>query len=214
MNGNAIEEVRWMKDDKPIASIGALVTIRHPTESDTGNYKCTARNNIGITVSRPYRVEIQANPHNSYHNGIYCESKVIATKQNENVLHCHYKRNGRLHRKRSASENGSQSSLSSSKRKKINIAEDSTVTLNCDANRSDRKSNQLAVKWKKDGKVIRQSNLNEQSNDMSFGNPMENPMFRDDGRIVMHPKNGSITINSTIPSDAGIYEVKIFYFEI
>lgn len=193
-----------MKNDKPISSIGALV-IHHPTESDTGYYKCEARNKIGTIVSEPYRVEIQANPHNSYHNGVYCESRTTADHI-ENTLLCRFKRNGRMHRKRSASENGSQSS--SSKRKKINVAEDNPATLNCDVNRLDRKSNQISVQWKKDGKVIRQSALNEQTNDMSYANPMENPMFRDDGRIVMNSKNGSITINSTIPSDAGIYEVK------
>lgn len=207
INGNGIEEWRWMKNDKPISSssIGGALVIRHPSETDTGYYKCAARNKIGTIFSQPYRVEIQANPHNSYHNGILCESKVIGDRPIGSHLVCRYKRSGRLHRKRSALENGSQQL--SPKRKKINVAEDNAATLNCDLNRLDRKSNQLSVKWKKDGKEFRQLILNEQANDMAHTNLMESSMFRDDGRIIVNPKNGSITINSTIPSDAGVYEV-------
>lgn len=229
VNGNPIDEVRWFKNDEPVNSIGPLV-IRHPTQNDNGYYKCTARNKIGMVVSEPYRVEIHGNNvHNVIHYAISCEPKITqrnstnlnATKyQSEKSLICRYTRGGRLHRKRSASDGGGSQT---SKRKKISIAEEKSVTINCDVNRLDRKGNQVSVRWRKDGKVIRQAMLNEQS--VSHTNTMETSMFRDDGRINMDSKNGSITIANTIPSDAGTYEVnytvlkkgkdkkKSFYFQ-
>lgn len=206
VDGSPIDEVRWLKNGKPVKSIGPLV-IRHPTQNDGADYECLARNKIGIVVSQPYRVEIHANPHNMVHYAVFCEPKITNANHIEKSLLCRYKRNGRFHRKRSASEGGSQSSLTTSKRKKITVAEDNTATINCDVNRLDRKVNQLSVRWKKDGKVIRQSALSEHGSELFNGNPMETSLFRDDGRINMDTKNGSITIASTIPSDAGVYEV-------
>lgn len=202
INGNPIDEVRWFKNGKPFNINGPLV-IHHPNQNDDGYYKCLARNKIGSIVSEPYLLEIHANAHNSIHSTIICETKFTAIKHIENGLVCRYKRAIRLHRKRSTSDGGSQLSQTS-KRKKINVAEDNLATINCDGN---RKGNQVSVRWKKDGKIIRQTVLNEPGNDLSNLNPMENPLFRDDGRITIDPKNGSITIASAIPSDAGIYEV-------
>ncbi|XP_055311098.1 tyrosine-protein kinase-like otk isoform X2 [Sitodiplosis mosellana] len=207
VDGSPIDEIRWLKNGKPVNSIGPLV-IRHPTQSDNADYKCMARNKIGTVVSQPYRVEIHANAlqHNMVHYAVFCEPKITNANHIEKSLLCRYERNGRFHRKRSASEGGSQSSSTTSKRKKISVAEDNSVTINCDVNRLDRKANQLSVRWKKDGKVIRQSDI---GSDSFNGNPMETPSFRDDGRINMDAKNGSITIASTIPSDAGVYECSI-----
>lgn len=203
INGNPIDEVRWLKNGKPVSTKNGLLVIHHPIQNDNGYYKCMARNKIGVVVSEPYLVEIHANAHNSIHSTMYCEAKIAGTNHNEKSLVCRHKRTVRFHRKRSTSEVGSQLSQTS-KRKKINVAEDNSATINCDGN---RKGNQVSVRWKKDGKLIRQTVLNEPDNDSSNSNPMENPLFRDDGRITIHPKNGSITIASAMPSDAGLYEV-------
>lgn len=191
-----------MKNGQPIDSTASLV-LHHPTPNDDANYKCVARNQIGTIVSEPYRVEIHALARNAYHNIVYCEPKI--TEQREKTLICRYKHSGRIHRKRSASDGGSQPT---SKRKKINVAEDNSATINCDASRVDRKG-QVSVRWKKDGKLIRQSVLSDHTADTSNANSLENPLFRDDGRLTLDSKTGSITIASTIPSDAGIYEVSM-----
>lgn len=206
VHGNPVDEVQWLKNDKPVNSIGPLV-IRHPSESDNGYYKCIARNQFGAVVSEPYRIEIHPNAHNAIHYGVFCEPKITNSK--EKTLLCRFKRSGRLHRKRSASEGGSQLAQAT-KRKKINVAEDKSATINCDVKGLNRKGNHVSIQWKKDGKVIRQSTLNEQASDSSNSYAMENSLFRDDGHINMDPKNGSITIASVIPSDAGIYEVALF----
>lgn len=211
IDGNHIDEIKWLKNQKPLGLNDSLI-IRHPNQNDNGYYTCIARNKFGTIKSHPYRIEIHAGAYNSYHNmAMFCEPKINDVYRNEKYLVCWYKYSGgggdnrgrRLHRKRSATETGSQSS----KRKKLTIAEDNLATINCDVSGLDRKAYQMSVRWKKDGKITRQSMLNEANNDMSNLNPMENPMFRDDGRITMDTKNGSIKIASTIPSDAGVYEV-------
>lgn len=207
VNGSSLDEIRWLKNGEPIISIGSVVVIRHPSQSDNGSYKCIARNKAAIVVSKPYNIEIHANTYNSVHYAVFCEPKITHANQFEKSLLCRYKRNGRLHRKRSATEGGSQS-LPTSKRKKITVAENGSTTLNCDVGRLERKASQVSVRWKKDGKLIRQSILNEPgNNDMGGLSSMENPLFRDDGRIIMDKKNGSIKIVSAIPSDDGVYEV-------
>lgn len=210
VDGNRLDEIRWYKDDKPLNAIGLLM-IHHPTPANNGYYKCVARNAIGMVESEPYHIEIHTNDHNAIHSSeILCEPAINrANQMKERSLVCRYKHNaGRLHRKRSTTEGGSQStSLPASKRRKLAIAEDSSVTIHCDVGHADRKANQISVRWKKDNKLIRQSMLNAPNNDMSNGNPFENPLFRDDGRITMDSKNGSITIAATIPSDSGVYEV-------
>lgn len=199
VNGSALDEIQWLKNGESIDSIGSLV-IRHPSQNDNGNYKCVARNKAAIVVSKPYNIEIHPNTYNSYHYAVFCEPKITHANPFEKSLLCRYKRNGRLHRKRSATEGGSQSSSSTSKRKKITVAENGSTTINCNVSRLDRKASQVSVKWKKDGKEI----LNEQN---------KNPVFRDDGRIIMDKKNGSIRIVSAIPSDNGAYEVCFEFFK-
>lgn len=205
IDGNLLDGVQWLKDDSPLSSVGSLI-IRHPTQNDNGYYKCVARNRFGAIESHPLHIEIHSNNHNLYHSTWMCELKTGDDNHMEKLLLCHFKRNGRLHRKRSASDGGSQL-FQTSKRKKITVAEDNSATINCDVTRLGGKAKEVAVRWKKDGKLIRQSMLNEANSDMSTPNPMENPLFRDDGRINMDSKNGSITITSAIPSDSGIYEV-------
>lgn len=218
VDGNRLDEIRWYKDDKPLKSIGLLM-IHHPTQTNSGTYKCRAHSAIGMVESEPYRIEIHTNDRNSIHSSseIFCEPIVNHTNEmKERSLVCRYKHNGsRLHRKRSTTEGGSQSSSSSSslpasKRRKLAIAEDSSATIHCDVSHLDRKASQISVRWKKDNKLIRQSMLNAPNNDISNGSPFENPHFRDDGRITMDSKNGSITIAATIPSDSGLYEVRVF----
>lgn len=167
-------------------------------------------------VSEPYRVEVEVHPnaHNAIHYAVICERMMKRTTKNiEEVLLCSYRRTIRYHRKRSASEEGGSQPPQTSKRKTIKVSENDSATINCNVNRLDRDGNQVTVRWKKDGKVIRQSILNKQNEDTLNANPIETPLFRDDGRINMDSKNGSITILSTIPSDAGIYEVVQSFIE-
>lgn len=208
IDGNRLDEVRWLKDGKPLKSIGLLM-IHHPTQNNNGYYKCIAHNKAGTIESKPYHIVIHTNGHNTFHlSAIVCEPITNPTTQTEErSLVCRYKHNGvRLHRKRSTMEVANQLS----KRHKLTIAEDNSATIHCDVSPLDRKANQASVRWKKDNKLIRQWILNAPNNDISNGNLFENPLFRDDGRITIDSKNGSIKISTTIPSDSGVYEVSPF----
>lgn len=202
--GNLLDSIQWLKNGKPLNSSNTLV-MHHPMPNDNGIYKCIARNKFGSIESQPLHVKIHSNIHNLIHSMWMCDIKINNINAMERILQCRYTHNNRSHRKRSASDGGSQL-LSSSKRKKISVAENNAATINCDVNRLERKTNQISVRWKKDGKLMRQLMLNDNANnDMSNMNPMENRML--DGRIIVDSKNGSMTITSVIPSDSGIYEV-------
>lgn len=128
------------------------------------------------------------------------------------VLLCRRNKNRRSHRKRSASDESIQhpEALQRPVRKRANIAEDDSAVLNCDFKHLDRHSPEIGIQWRKDGKLIRQSILNDPNDDAASMNLMENPLFRVDGRISMHSQNGSLIISSTIPSDGGVYECSVF----
>lgn len=223
VNGNHLHEMHWYKDNQPIeldSSIEIIkkshrLTIHHPKKQHTGNYKCIARNIIGSIESTPYRIEIYDDNHNSLHSSLVCADLNTKFNENGNILLC--RRNHRMHRKRSASDeppppppqHHQPDALQKPIRKRISIDESDSTVLNCDLKHLDRRSPDIGVRWKKDGKLIRQSNLNEQIDDTTSINPMENPLMRSDGRISMHSKNGSLIIAATIPSDAGIYECSI-----
>lgn len=234
INGNRLHEVRWYKNSQQLESSSSInidnelhqLIIRHPTTNDNGDYNCMARNTIGSVFSDMYRVEIHMNvaniPNSNYFHAkkLYCSHKNTHTTAKLKILLCRHKRsssystigvNGRYHRKRAAIEEPNQQpdALQKPIRKRVSIAENRSVTINCDLKHLDRKSGQFIVKWKKDGKLFRQSNLNDLSSDSAHLNPMENLLLRDDGRILMNPKNGSLQIASTIPSDAGTYECSI-----
>lgn len=207
VDGNRLDSIQWLKDGEPLNIVGSLI-IRYPTQNDSGYYKCLARNKFGTVESHPLLVDIHPNTHNAFHSIWICELKISNDNYMEKNLLCRFKRKGRSHRKRSALDGGSQL-YQTSKRKKITVAEDITAMINCDVSRLGGKAKDLSVRWKKDGKLIRQSTLISANIDMQTPSPTENPLFH--GRIIMNPKNGSITITATIPSDSGIYEVSLVF---
>lgn len=226
VNGNRLHEVRWFKNSQQIEASPSIdidndmhrLIIKHPTTNDDGNYNCMARNRVGSVYSDSYRVEIHTSPtsaqnSNYFHSTrLYCSHKTAHANAKPKILLCRHKRSDvRLHRKRAAAEelNQQPDAHQKSMRKRLSVSENDSITINCDLRHSDRKVGQFV--WKKDGKLFRQSNVNDLSGDLANMNPIsENSLLRDDGRVSMNSKNGSLTIANTIPSDAGIYECLIF----
>lgn len=220
VKGNRLHEVRWLKDNQPaeldltidIFAKSHRLNIRHPKKNHSGNYKCLARNLVGSVESEPYQIEIYDENHSSVRSSLICSDLNKKFKENKNMLLCRRNKNRRSHRKRSASDESIQhpEALQKAVRKRANIAEDDSAVLNCDFKHLDRNSQEISIRWKKDGKLIRQSILNDPNDDATSMNLMENPLFRADGRISMHSQNGSLIITSTIPSDGGVYECSVF----
>lgn len=219
INGNRLHEVRWLKDNQPAELDSTIeifpkshrLNIRHPNKNHSGNYKCLARNSIGSIESKPYRIEIYDDNHKSVRSSLICADLNTKFNENKNILLCRRNKNRRSHRKRSASDESIQhpDALQKPVRKRVNVAEDNSAVLNCDFKHLDRHSPEINILWKKDGKLIRQSILNDPNDDVASMNLMENPLFRD-GRISMNSQNGSLIIASTIPSDGGVYECSVF----
>lgn len=185
------------------------LTIHHPIKSDSGIYKCIARNRIGSIQSRPFKVEFLPTDVNHMQRAVVvCARLERYLADDSTALMCRYRKNAyRSQTKRSA--NDEPEALQKPARKRLNVDEARGATLICDMRHIDR-DEQLIVRWKKDGKLIRQASLNGMSTSDSINiNPMENPLLRDDGRLSVNSKNGSLIITSTIPSDTGFYECSI-----
>lgn len=216
INGNHLHEIRWIKDNqfvepasKHIELDAHRLTIRHPIRGDSGVYKCIARNRIGSIQSKPLKVEfLAADGYHVNRHPLVCARFNRDSTDDSTALLCGYKRNDyRSQAKRSA--NDEPEALQKPARKRFNVDEARGAILNCDMRHIDRDA-QLIVRWKKDGKLIRQASLNGMSTGDSINiNPLENPLLRDDGRLSVHTKNGSLIITSTIPSDSGFYECSV-----
>lgn len=211
INGNHLHEIRWIKDNqfveptKRIEIDSHRLIIRHPSKIDGGIYKCIARNRIGSIQSKPFKVDFSFSDHRLSYECTHSNRK---SADDSSALLCRYQRynDRRLQAKRSADDEPETPHKPA--RKRLNVDEARGTVLNCDMRHIDR-GEQLIVRWKKDGKLIRQANLNGLSSDPININPMENPLLRDDGRLTVHTKNASLIIASTIPSDSGFYECSI-----
>lgn len=215
INGNHLHEIRWIKDNQFVEASKLIeidshrLRIHYPNRIDSGIYKCIARNRIGSIQSKPFKIEFSCSEyyHASHHHALVCAHLNRKSVNDSTALLCRCKHNDRRSQaKRSA--NDEPDALQKPARKRQNVDETRGTVLNCDMRHIER-GGQLIVRWKKDGKLIRQANLNGMHSDSININPMENPLLRDDGRLSVHTKNGSLLIASTIPSDSGFYECSL-----
>lgn len=229
VNGNHIQQIRWFKNDielQPLAERIAFeshkLILKTPDRNADGSYRCTARNQIGTIRSDLYRLEVDsenAENINRRHYGFKCahhphkklNSDVVdhANKVSTTLL-CRGKRSGFAFKRNADGDTTSPDAFKQNARKQLNVHENRQATLSCDLKHIDKNGDNVLVKWKRDGKLIRQVKLNGPASDVADTNIMENPMLRSDEHISLNNKNGSLIITATVPTDAGIYDCFVY----
>lgn len=207
VDGNHIQEIRWLKNEGEVQPQPDRIElkshkliIRRLNASDNGSYRCLARNKVGTIQSNLYRFEID---HGATRSAAFrCDHSSHKNTVSEALL-CRGKRSGGV--KRDA-DIITADAMKKGDRKRLSVNENQKAILSCDVKSVDRSGSVVFVKWRRDGKIFRQTKLDGPSSDVADSNLMDNPLQRGDERIVVNNKNGSLIILSTVPSDAGIYE--------
>lgn len=228
VNGNHIQQIRWFKNDVELMPLIDLVEfeahkliLKNPDHNADGNYRCWARNQIGTIRSDLYRLEVDSDnmalSANRRHYGFKCAHHPHKKSDADVIVHankvattllCRGKRSG-VAIKRNADQ-PIPDAIKQGVRRQLSTHENRQAVLNCDLKHVDKDGDNVLVKWNRDGKLIRQMTLNGPASDVADTNIMENPMLRSDEHISLNNKNGSLTIASTVPSDAGIYDCFVY----
>lgn len=232
VDGNNLDEIKWYRNDTLLTSSAHIsvsfhkMVLKRPTSNDNGNYYCEARNGKGTVRSEIYRLEIDNDNDNDgiKVNGLRCahsnvkdltqladksqrDSSKWAKHHGKGVLLCRSKRSGGDQK----TNNAPAELLRQANRKHLTVNEKQFAVLTCDLKNAEKKSMKMTIKWKKDGKLFRQADINAPRTEPLELNPMENPLMREDGpgRVSVNSKNGSLIITSTIPSDSGTYQCDV-----
>lgn len=231
VNGNHIQQIRWFKNDIELLPFANRIEfdshkliLKHPSRETDGNYRCTARNRIGTIRSDLYRLEIANDVEGAEnantiqrHIGFKCAHHPHRKLTGEPIDHankiastllCRGKRSGDIVRQ--PADEMLPIALRQTARQLQRVYENHRAILDCDLKNVDKDRDNVLVKWKRDGKLIRQVELNGASSDVANTNIMENPLLRSDERILLNNRNGSLIIASTLPNDAGIYECSVY----
>lgn len=226
VNGNHVQQIRWFKNDAELQPLvdriefeSHKLILMNPNAEMDGSYRCTARNQIGTIRSDLYRLEVETDvaeenvhrhqygfkcahhPHKKVNgDGINHANKVSTT------LLCRGKRSG-FAAHRNADE---PDTLKQGARRQLSVHENRQAVLNCDLRHVDKNGDNVLVKWKRDGKSIRQVKLNGPASDVADTKIMENPTMRSDERISVNNKNGTLIIMATVPTDAGVYDCFVY----
>lgn len=227
VNGNHIQQIRWFKNDIELQPLidrvefeAHKLILKNPDRDTDGSYRCSARNQIGSIRSDLYRLEVDNDitdedvnrrhnsfkcahhPHKKVNSDVVDHSKKVST-----TLLCRGKRSGSI-AKRNTGEL-QPDTLKQGVRRQLSVHENRQAMLNCDLKHVDKNGDNVLVKWKRDGKLIRQVKLNGPASDLADTNIMENPMLRDE-HISLNNKNGSLVITATVPADAGVYDCFVY----
>lgn len=89
------------------------------------------------------------------------------------------------------------------------VKEQSPIQMPCVYQLPDsyRQSNSVTLRWRKDGKALRQVELGLASSTTS--EPQLETMLREDARLTLNKETGSLHFASVLASDAGVYQCQL-----
>ena len=231
-SGDGLLEIEWFRNSEKLSSLRNIelqenrLIIRQPTANDNGLYRCIGSNAAGRVMSKKGYLLKWSNADDA--NDISNEELKVASsciprlKKNQKlspqsldqIFLCRNKRGGA-----GAGAGGlmpvsgtnlptAEASIVQGPSGKKSYNENDFVELPCAYEISPKyKQSSIGVKlrWHKDGKLLRQLELNEATGAATTAEPNKDMLVREEARVLVSSRNGSLIFSEIIASDAGQY---------
>ncbi|EDW60765.2 tyrosine-protein kinase-like otk [Drosophila virilis] len=219
-SGDEPLQIEWYRDSAKLSTWQNVelqqhrLLIRQPSGADDGLYRCIASNAAARVMSKQgyvYR-------HQSSVLGVTrClprlkKNQKLPESWGKQVFLCRGKRGGSGGMDQAMSLPPSPEGLRivQGPNAKLIIKEGDSAALSCLYELPAELQNQrVQLRWRKDGKILRHVELGETlipGLALDYG---KDTLLREDGRLVLHKQNGTMSFNSIIASDAGQYMCQI-----
>ncbi|KAH8403901.1 hypothetical protein KR215_005905, partial [Drosophila sulfurigaster] len=217
-SGDEPLRIEWYRDSAKLSTWQNVelqqhrLLVRQPSSADDGFYRCIASNAAARVMSK--QGFVYQHQHENHTSGIpKClprlkKNQKLPESWGKQVFLCRGKRGGAGGMDQSLSLPPSPEGLriEQGPNVKLIIKEGDSAALSCLYELPAELQNQrIQLRWRKDGKVLRHVELGSalipgQTLDFS-----KDALLREDGRLVLHKQNGTLSFSSIIASDAGQY---------
>lgn len=220
VSGNEPLRIEWYRDNAKLSSWQNVEFQQHrllvhkPSSADDGLYRCIASNAAARLMStKGYVYRHQSAATGALQDTTKCLPRLKKNQQipeswAQQIFLCRGKRGGALKQSQSPSPDGLRIVQGPSAH--AIIKEGDATALSCLYELPAELQNQpVQLRWRKDGKILRHMELGSEARlaagpaGMDYGK--EQALLREDGRLVLHKPNGTLSFSSIIASDAGQY---------
>uniref|UniRef100_A0A1A9WQZ8 Tyrosine-protein kinase-like otk n=1 Tax=Glossina brevipalpis TaxID=37001 RepID=A0A1A9WQZ8_9MUSC len=219
-SADRLTEIEWFRNSEKLSTLQNIklqenrLIISNPSYQDNGLYRCIAFNEAGRVMSKKgYILKWSENKaHGSYQ---LSSSNCLPRLKKNHILYENMKQIFLCRGKRGESNDGklpkTDIRIVSGPSKHVVVKENESMELMCGYNVPQKflqTKEETLLRWRKDGKVIRQVGLSE-SSVAPTADYSKDAMIRDDSRVFLNRQNGSLLFSSIVAGDAGQYICEI-----
>lgn len=226
-SGDGLLEIEWFRNSEKLSSIQNIelaenrLIIRNPTGQDTGLYRCIASNAAGRVMSRKGYILKASSVRDSSNCLPRLKKNYIIPDGMKDMFLCRGKRGDNSHGLGSDDKLpvAADVQITQGPLKRATVAENDPAEIFCQYSIPDKylkaaeANSEVLLRWRKDGKIIRQIELNGGAAASSVAqrslDANKDPMLREDTRVSIAKDNGSLVFSSVIASDAGQYVCQV-----
>uniref|UniRef100_A0A1B0AGA3 Tyrosine-protein kinase-like otk n=1 Tax=Glossina pallidipes TaxID=7398 RepID=A0A1B0AGA3_GLOPL len=213
-SADRLTEIEWFRNSEKLSTLQNIklqenrLIISNPSYQDNGLYRCIASNEAGRVMSKKgYVLKWSENKaHGSYQPS---STNCLPRLKKNHILYENMKQIFLCRGKRGDSNDGNMEMTATDIRilngpsKRVAVKENESVELTCGYNMSQKLAKEeTLLRWRKDGKVIRQVDL-AQTSVAAVAD------YSKDSRVFLSRHNGSLSFSSIVASDAGQYTCEI-----
>ncbi|SPP75635.1 tyrosine-protein kinase-like otk [Drosophila guanche] len=213
-SGDEPLQIEWYRDSARLSSWGNVhleqhrLLVRQPSASDDGLYRCTASNAAGRVMSKQGYV---------YQANIKCLPRLLKKNQklpeswSKQTFLCRGKRGGSGGLEQALSPAPEDLRIVQGPAGQLLIKEGDPAALSCLYELPAELQNQrIQLRWRKDGKLLRHVELGGAIPIPGYSHDSgKDALLREDGRLLLHKQNGTLSFGSIIASDAGQYQCQL-----
>lgn len=218
VSGDEPLRIEWYRDNAKLSSWQNVelqqhrLLVRKPSSWDDGLYRCIASNAAARVMTKKGYVYQHKAAAGAFDAASKCLPRLKKNQQMpeswaQQIFLCRGKRGGALKQSQPPSPEGLRIVQGPSAH--LIIKEGDAAALSCLYELPAELQNQrVQLRWRKDGKVLRHVELGGAAllpgqSGLDYGK--EQALLREDGRLVLHKPNGTLSFSSIIASDAGQY---------